>query len=269
MWKNVSSRLVGMVVLLLISIVGCTAVDSTEHCVETRYGNVTKERMPNGLNATVFVSATCFPLIEQNFPEGGNTETIAAQTSDPVTVEGDVAIVFVYNPSTVFELFKEKRSHEAARSEILNGLREGYRNALAAWSIAEIYSEQRAFLSDSVKAHVQRKLGDRAQVRTVFVRDLRAPPQIEAARVNATKQAQVLDQARKQAQIDSVNAAAKLWTARAEAEATQLRATVYERSPKLIELEIAKEYAKLCGQATSCTLGNSIMEHIWKGGSPR
>ena len=92
---------------LLVVAVGllaaCTQVDSTEYCVETRYGKVVNPRMTTGLNMTVLTDATCFTMTERNYPAGNQKEVITAQTQDPITVEGDVAIVYKYDPATIIK----------------------------------------------------------------------------------------------------------------------------------------------------------------------
>jgi len=249
--------------LLLLG--ACTMVDTTEHCVETKYGAVVSEHMSTGLNMTLVTTATCFSLIEQNFPSKDEAEQIAAQTRDPVTISGDLALVFSYDPTTVYELFVEKRSEAAAQLELRNAIREGYRNALAAWTVAEIFSERREELGDSVKAHIQRKIGDRARIHTVFLRAITIPPLIEEARINAARQAQVLSQERQQFTIDSVRAVTMLMRANVESEAKSLTAEAYRQNPKLLELEIARELAKMCNGVQTCVLGGSVAD-TWKLG---
>jgi hypothetical protein len=245
----------------------CTQVDSTEHCVETRYGKVVNPRMATGLNMTVLTTATCFTMTEKNYPVlATGKEMIPAQTQDPITVEGDVAIVYKYDPATIIKVFEEKRTAESAETEIINAIREGYRNALAQWTIAEVF-QNRAALSDSVKNHIQRKIGNRAIIQQVFVRDIKVPAQIEAARIQAAQQAQVLDKALKQFTIDSVNARAVVIAAQASSEATRLSAQSYITNPKLLELEIAKAYAdglkEACKGVQTCVIGGTIMDS-WK-----
>jgi regulator of protease activity HflC (stomatin/prohibitin superfamily) len=252
----------------LIAVIGllaaCTSVDSTEHCVETRYGKVVNQRMGTGLNITMLTQATCFTMTEKNYPATpGAKEMIPAQTQDPITVEGDLAIVYKYDPATIIRVFEEKRTPDAAETEIINAIREGYRNALAQWTIAEIFSN-RAALADSVKFHIQRKIGDRALIQQVFVRDVKVPASIEQARIQAAQQAQVLDKALKQYVIDSVNARAVVLAAQATAEATRLAAQSYVSNPKLLELEIAKAYAEglkeACKGVQTCVIGASVMD---------
>ena len=257
-----------LVVLVVLGVVftGCTKIDQTEYCIETRFGKVVDEHMSTGMALTVFSEATCFPLTDVNFPASGGTETIDAQTADPVTVTGDVGVVYAYDPASVNRVFIAKRTPGAAEIEILNAIREGYRTALAGWTVADIFSTRRAELSDSVRSHIQRKLGDLAAIKRAYVRDIRIPKTIEDARIGAVAQAQVLDSTLKRFAIDSVAARATIIRAQAEAEATRLRGAAYAATPALVQLEIAKAMAdgiaRACaGQAiTTCVIGGSVMD---------
>lgn len=268
----VAGASVAALALLILVLGGWTIVDSTEHCVLTRYGRVVDRKMATGLNFTPFANATCFSMTEQNFPAASDDkETMEAQTQDPVTVIGDVAIVYAYDPGTIYQVFVEKRSPQAVETEIRNSIREGYRNALAGWTVAEIFSERRPLLSDSVRMHIQRKVGNRARVQQVFIRDIKIPEQIERQRIAAAEQAQILDRARKQFVIDSVNATAEVIKARAFAEAKQLQARSYESNSKLIELDMIKAWStgisEACKGVQSCVLGGSVIDS-WRN-SPR
>lgn len=257
--------------LVLTLALACTSVDTTEHCVLTRYGKVIEPKMGTGINFTPLANATCFSMTDKNYPESGGKETMEAQTADPITVVGDVSIVYAYDPATVTKLFEDKRTPEAAESEVLNAVREGYRNALAGWTVSQIFSGNRSALSDSVRAHIQRKLGDRARIKQVFIRDIKAPQQIEAARIQAAKQAQVLDQAQKQYAIDSVNARARVMGAEADAQAKRLEAAAYSGNRELLQLRIAEAHARALAEAckgvTTCVIGGSVMD-TWKPGTP-
>lgn len=260
--RSITIGVVGLLVFvgLVMSLGGWTVVDSTEHCVQTRYGRIVNERMSTGLNFTPFSDATCFSMTEQNFP----MESMEAQTQDPITVVGDVSLTYAYKPSSIGQVFREKREPEAVQEEVRNAVREGYRNALAGWTVAEIFSERRDELADSVQRHIQRKIGNRAEVRKVFVRDIKIPPQIEQQRIAAAEQAQILDRARKQFVIDSVNATAEVIKARGAAEAKDLQARAYEANPRLIELDGIKAWSdgikEACKGVQTCVLGGSVMD---------
>jgi regulator of protease activity HflC (stomatin/prohibitin superfamily) len=249
-----------------------TRVDSTEHCVLTRYGTVIKQKMATGLNFTPLSEPTCFRMTQHNFPEGSEgKEVIQATTADPVTVEGDVAVTWSYNPGTIYQVFLEKRTPEAAETEVLNAVREGYRNALNAWTVTRIFSADRARLSEDVRKQIQAKLGAHATVHQVFVRDIRIPPAIEEARIEAARQAQVLDRAQKQFAIDSVNARAIVMKAEADARAKELEARSYAANPALLQLESAKAMsaglAQACRGVQTCVIGGSVMD-TWRAPTP-
>ena len=252
--------------ILTVVLSACTSVDSTEHCVLTRYGKVVEAKMSTGMNFTPLSNATCFTMTERNYPGGDGKEVIEAQTQDPITVRGDVAVVYRFDPATIAAVFSEKRTPEAAEAEIINAIREGYRNALSEWTISEVFAN-RADLSDSVRRHIQRKIGNRAQIVNVFVRDIKAPEQIEAARVQAAKQAQVLDQALKQYAIDSVNTRARVMTAQADAESKRLEAAAYSQNRELLQLRIAEAQARglaeACKGVQTCVIGGSVMD-TWR-----
>ena len=264
--------LAALLVMMLMISGSFTRVDSTEHCVLTRYGTVIKRKMPTGLNFTPLSEPTCFRMTQRNFPESEDgKEVIQATTADPVTVEGDVAITWSYNPGSIYQVFLDKRTPEAAETEVLNAVREGYRNALNAWTVNRIFSAERARLSDDVRRQIQAKLGNRATIHQVFVRDIRIPPQIEQARIEAARQAQVLDRALKQFTIDSVNARAQLLKAEADARAKELEARSYAANPALLQLEAAKAMSQGLSQAcrgvTTCVIGGSVMD-TWQRPAP-
>ena len=263
--KRFQSILVIVLAGMFASACSFKSVDATEHCVKTRFGKVKEEKIGTGFNYLGLHDATCFDMTDQNFPEedGDDPIMMEAQTSDPVTVRGDVSVIFAYDPLSVFDVYMDKRSEDKAQIEVLNAIRSGYRNAVAGWSVADIFSNRRSELGDSVKSHIQLLLNatndagaayQRAVIKGVFIRDIGIPTRIEEARIEAARQEQILDQARQQFTIDSVNANALVVAARARAEETRLNAIAYATNPALLQLEIAKAYAQ--GLAGICTARN-------------
>ena len=257
---------------LLVTVDGCTSIDTTEDCFETRYGRVINKHMKPGLTTTITTDVTCFPLTDQNFPAGfDGKETMEAQTKDPITVQGDVAIVWAYDPTTTEAVFTAKRNPQAVQVEVLNAIREGYRSAMAGWTVADIFSEKRPKLADSVKVHIQNKLGNRAIIRTVFVRAITVPKAIEDARTAAAQQAQILDKALKEKAIAEANAATEITRAEGSARANQLRANSYASNPRLLDLDIAQvqatALANVCAKATTCVIGGSVAD-VFSGKKP-
>ncbi len=259
-----SAVVIGFVMLAGLFMAGTTTVDATEHCVLTRFGRVKQERMDTGFHFTPLSEATCFTLTESNFPKTGEAETMEAQTNNPVTITGDVAVIYAYDPDNVFQVFLDKRSQDAAEIVIRNSIREGYRTAIAGWSVDDIFSSRRRELSDSVHAHITDKLGGLARIETVFVRNIRTPQAIEDARVAAVRQDQVLDSIRTQFTIDSVRSASALLVARNSAAAAEAEGLAYQSNGALLNLRIAEEMAnglaQVCRGVSVCVVGGSVMD---------
>lgn len=250
-------------VALAVLLAGCTRVDSTEHCIETLYGDVINEHMETGLAATVFTDATCFRLTDQNYPsEGGVAVQAITMQPNPVRIAGELAVVYAHDPTTISQVFREKRSPQAVEVELINAVQEGYKNALAGWTIADVFSAQSATLSDSIKAHIQAKIGNRATIKNVFVRATNLPPEIEAARTAAAQQAQALDKQRQQYAIDSLSAQSKVVAATAEARAQELLAAAYAEEPAVLQLKVAEQMSRICANAQQCILGVGVMERL-------
>lgn len=263
----------------LLTLAACTSVDSTEHCVETRYGEITNEKMSNGPTILVLSDATCFPLTDQNFPERTGDDSdrtgveLSANTADPVRLTANVAVVYRYDPATVVKLFREKRSQAAAEAEILKAIQTGFTSATGSWTVERIFSAQQASFADSVRAHIQAKLGSRAIIANVYVANLSVPPAIEAARIEAAKQAQLLDKAKKEREIAEATAEASLVRARANAEANRLMAQSYASDPVILKLKVAEAYAnglaRACKDGThTCIIGGSTLDMLTRTTTP-
>jgi regulator of protease activity HflC (stomatin/prohibitin superfamily) len=252
--------------LALALITACTVVDSTEHCVETRYGKVVNPQMDNGLNATIINDATCFTVTDQNYPANpSDTLHFEAQTADPVTITGTITAVVRFR--NVDQLYLEKRTPQAAEQQAVNALNAALAEATQQLKISQLFGEQRGQYSDSVRVIAQRKAGPHIEFKQIFIKSLHAPPAIEQARIGAAQKEQVLDAAIKQLQIDSANARGAVIKAEAEAQRQRLEAQALETSPAVLKLKQAQAMAdgigRACGQATTCIIGGSVMD-TWK-----
>lgn len=255
----------------LVAIVGCTTVDTTEHCILTRYGEVVNKQMSAGINWTPVSNATCFKMVEHNYPGGTDkdgqplAEVMDAQTSDPITVTGEVALVYAYDPATIYQVFLEKRSPDQVEIEITNSIRSGYRAAIGKFSVAELFSNRERF-SDSVKVAIQRAIGHRAKITNLFIRKIEVPKVIEDARIAAATQAQILDRQLKEVAIAEAKSKSVVMLAEGDARANQLRANSYSSNPKLLDLEIAKAtaegFSNVCAHSSTCILGGSLAD-VW------
>jgi len=138
-------------------------------------------------------------------------------------------------------------------------------------SCLEIFSSERVYLADSVKAHIERKLvTDRgvplARISNVFIRDIDTPPAIEQMRIAAVRQAQVLDSVQTQFTIDSVSSQRDLMQLTNAATAARLEGEAYAGNQQLLQLRIAETMAEGISRACSgaqvqvCVLGGSVMD---------
>lgn len=257
-------------IFLTILLAACTSVDSTEHCVLTRYGDVVKDKMGNGLTWTPIADATCFPLTDQKFPDAGQPTTIEASTADPVRVGGELEIVYAY--ANIPELFKEKRTHAAAHSDVISAVASGYSDAMAAWKIDGLFSGRQSEFGDSVAAHIQKKLGKLGAlvtIKRVYVRNLRPPQQIEQARTAAAQQAQILEKARTQKTIDSTEAVSELFKQEMSAKANKAQNEALATSPQALQLKVAEAMAgglrDMCKGASTCIVGGTVLDQFLAG----
>lgn len=250
----------------------CTTVDETEWCAKTRYGKVVDEGISPGIVGTFLVyDVTCFDMTERTLPENG-VEVVEAQTSDPLTVEGDVVVKVALRDEHMPQVFRDKRRESAVEREIQDAVRSGYRDAIAGWSVNEIFSSRRGELSDSIGVKIQDKLGQMATVVEVYVRDIRAPQQIENARIAAAEQENRFIEAQRRSQIDSVNAFVRVINAEAEAQARRLEAEAYASNPALLTLRateaLSEGLGKACTGVSTCILGGDVMDRFLAGGLP-
>lgn len=252
--------------IALATLTACTKVDSTEHCVETLYGEVKDTKMDNGLNATIFTDATCFSVTEQNYPESQqDTLHFEAQTADPVTITGNYAVVFMYK--NVENLFHDKRTPDVAKNQLVNAVREAIGAVTTQRTISDVFGVGRATYGDSIKAFAQRKAGPNIEIKSIFINNLHAPQAIEAARIEASKKDQQRDAAIKQLQIDSAFARGVVIKAEAEASASRLNAQALEQSPAVLQLKTAEAMAKglatMCEGVTTCIVGGNVMDKFF------
>lgn len=254
--------------LLLVVAAACTSVSENEHCIETRYGKVVSERMPNGLNGTFMTDATCFPLTDQQYPGEGGAAQFTAMAKDSILVTGQFTWVWAHNPVEIVKLYRAKGDRDRAEAEIEQGALTGLQNAVVKFTSSEL-NQKPELLDQEVRAAIDRVQQGRAITKRVFVRNVLPPQPILAARQAAQLADQNLVTAQKQNIADSVKARSRVYDAQATAEAKRLEAQSYSQSPALMEMEVRKAaaaaLANVCGQATTCILGASTLEQFLAG----
>lgn len=252
----------GFVYPLLILLVGCTAVDATEHCVETRYGQVVNEQMSTGLNSTFLTSAECFPLTEQNH----TLENVEVRSSDPTTlVVSGITVNWEY-PDDIYRIvFTEKRTHQAAEREIHAAIEEGIKSAFTRFNYLDVSGVRFSEISPTIQTEVQAKIGGRATIKNVLLSGTISGPMlagVEQERARTMEQTQALQTATAAARTDSINNARRLAAENVNAQVMELSAAAYRSNPALLQLEIAKELKSICGQASTCILGGTTIDAL-------
>lgn len=252
-----------LVPMLAAALSACTTVDQTEHCVGTRYKEVVENRMDNGLNWTIFESANCFATTQQNYPtEKDKWIEFTASTSNPVIVHGKIRAQFHYD--NILKLYLEKRTEANAEIQMESALNAAITTAATKFSLDELFGERRGAFPDSVKAIAQRTVGLGIVFDNVFLTDLNPPEAIAAARVLTAQKETQLQAARRQLEIDSVNANAVILTARGKSEAARLEAQAIASSPDVLKLRAAEAMAeglgKACANATTCIIGGNVID---------
>ena len=101
-------------------------------------------------------------------------------------------------------------------------MRNGVRDAVATRSINEIFSPDRAELSDNIEAAIQASAEDRINVVQAFVRDIQAPEGVRQAIEERQQREQQVAQERFQTEIIQERARQQIEEARGIAEAQQI-----------------------------------------------
>jgi len=269
--------LVTAAALALLAACGGTRVTEQHYGIETSFGSISNPNLPQGFNWEAWGTDThLIPLTELNYPavdddpQTPSSETVRkAPTRDSLQVDAQVAMTWKYNPATIVEVFKSKRSQAgdlqaAVNFEIANALRSGFRSAVATKTIEDLVGPQRATFDEDVKKHVQEALGPRYIVTKVFVNHIELPASIAESRQRIIAQVAELKSAQNREAIAKANASAQIEQARGDAEANRLRAASYSENKKMVDLEIAKALAGLCNGVTTCVIGGSTADLLFK-----
>ena len=211
----------GVALLALNSVI---LIDVGEVGVQHFLGRVTERPHAQGVHVVnPFASIERMSVREQSYPTGGTVERIEAQTSEQLNVTLEVSILYQIEGSRTPSLFQELGTERQITSAIvLNSVRNGVRDAVATRSINEIFSPDRAELSDNIEAAIQSNAQDRIQVVQAFVRDIQAPEGVRQAIEERQQREQQVAQERFQTEIIQERARQQIEQARGIAEAQQI-----------------------------------------------
>ena len=199
-------------------------IDVGEVGVQHFLGSVTPRPHEQGVHVVnPFANIEKMSVREQSFPQGGTVERIEAQTSEQLNVTLEVSVLYQIEPSRTPTLFQELGTERQITAAIvLNSVRNGVRDAVATRSINEIFSPDRAELSDNIEAAIQASAEDRINVVQAFVRDIQAPEGVRQAIEERQQREQQVAQERFQTEIIQERARQQIEEARGIAEAQRI-----------------------------------------------
>jgi regulator of protease activity HflC (stomatin/prohibitin superfamily) len=211
----------GVALLAMNSVI---LIDVGEVGVEHFLGSVNQRPHAQGVHVVnPLASIEKMSVREQSFPQGGTVERIEAQTSEQLNVTLEVSVLYQIEPSRTPTLFQELGTERQITAAIvLNSVRNGVRDAVATRSINEIFSPDRAELSDNIEAAIQASAEDRINVVQAFVRDIQAPEGVRQAIEERQQREQQVAQERFQTEIIQERARQQIEEARGIAEAQRI-----------------------------------------------
>ncbi len=266
--------LAGIVALiaLVVGISSFSVVDATEHCVETRFGKVVNPKVSNGLVLTISTKLECFPTTQQQFPGGSikgeeaASEKVEFLTQDSIMMTADLAINWKY--VDVNSAFTTRRQHEAVLSELANAVRSGARDAGATIGLGDLMGAKRAGIDETFRRAINTQMSKYATIDKVYIRGVAIPENIQTLWTSTIAMSAEQTKARAAFITDSLNARRIVITAEAEARKTELESRALATSPEVLRLRAAEAMANglanVCGKASTCIVGGSVMD-TWKG----
>lgn len=211
----------GIALLAMNSVI---LIDVGEVGVEHFLGSVKQRAHAQGVHfVNPLANIEKMSVREQSFPQGGTVERIEAQTSEQLNVTLEVSVLYQIEGSRAPTLFQELGTERQITAAIvLNSVRNGVRDAVATRSINEIFSPDRAELSENIEAAIQASAEDRINVVQAFVRDIQAPEGVRQAIEERQQREQQVAQERFQTEIIQERARQQIEEAKGIAEAQQI-----------------------------------------------
>jgi regulator of protease activity HflC (stomatin/prohibitin superfamily) len=158
-------------------------IDVGEVGVKHFLGSVEDIALEQGVHIiNPFASVEKMSIREQSYPAQGQVTIMESQTSEQLTVQLEVSMLYRIEPTNAPGLYERIGSEAQITSQIvLNAVRNGVRDAVATKSINDIFSPNRRELAADMEREIQAKAGDRIEVVSVFVRDVKAPQTVQNA----------------------------------------------------------------------------------------
>jgi len=161
--------------------------------VKHAFGYVSNTALLPGLRLVEpWSSVERFSTREEQYPESDDAETMAALSSEQMSMEVDVALRWQIDPQAAPHIFTEIGNEQQIHAAVRNAIRNGVRDGMVQFSINDI--AKRNLIASVMEAEVDSALITQpragtgpfriATVTAFFLRDLRPPAQVVQA-INA------------------------------------------------------------------------------------
>ncbi len=173
-----------VIVLALLLLFGFNRVDDFEVAVKRNpvTGAVADQPYRQGLYHSILRSWTNYSLREIEYPPSGQSERLAALTSDQLTIGVDAAYRYRLNPDSVVHLYLTVGDDDAIHNFVYNSYRSAVRDAVAEVMAANILSRDRAGIGSRIESLMAERLSPRGiDMTAFFVREIEPPDALRVA----------------------------------------------------------------------------------------
>lgn len=248
-----------VLIAAVLSLVGCgfEVVDTGYRGIETRFGEVVGEPLPEGLH---FYNPFTSDIREYAVREDKWSDKTAIFTKDTQRVDIEFAVVFYPDPTKVHTLFREVgRDSDLAEKIIRPVVLGSIKDAIGQVIADELVSKRELVTRDAL-----REVQENLKARNVIVTDLQFTNlDFDDAYEKAVEQKVVAIQQAQRAKNESVRideeAKQKVTTAQAEAEAMRIKSQALAQNKGLVDFEAVQKWD---GKLPQYMFGSQTMPFI-------
>ena len=244
-----------LLVVAALTLTGCgfEIVDTGYRGIETRFGEVVGEPLPEGLH---FYNPFTSDIREYAVRQETWKTTTSIFTKDTQNVNVEFAVTYYPDPKFVGNLFKEYGYEGDLIQKVIQPVALGSIKD----AIGQVIADELVSKRETVTKQALHEVVENLAVKNVVVTDLQftnldfddAYEAAVEAKVVATQQAQ---KAKNESVTIQEQANQRVMTAKAEAEAMRIQSAALAQNKGLVEYELAKRWN---GQLPSMMMGNSV-----------
>lgn len=229
-----------LIVSLFLSACGFEVVDTGMRGVETRFGAVQGEPLPEGLH---FYNPFTSSIIEYSVKQEKWAEKTAIFTKDTQRVDVEFAIVYYADPKYVHTLYKDVGKLDMLTEKIIKPVVLGSIKD----AIGSVIADELVMKREIVTKEALREVQENLKEKHVLVSDLQFTNlDFDNAYEKAVEEKVVAIQNAQKAKNDTVRimeeATQTVKTAQAEAESMRIKSQALAQNKGLVEFELAKKW---------------------------